>query len=165
MLPDAYALRRFVAADLPMMAVWLETPAIREWWGDPVDELAFVTGDLGNLLVDQQIGALGQRPFAYLQSSPCAVWGAPQFAAFPDEARAVDICVGVPDLIGRGHGAAILRLYARSLIAQGAPSVVIDPAPDNERAVRAYRRAGFRDCATLPGKDGDPVLVMEFDPV
>ena len=67
-------------------------------------------------------------------------------------------------MLGRGHGAAILRLYANTLLASGATEVVIDPAPDNERAVRCYRRAGFRDVAVCPGEDGTPVLVMDFHP-
>ena len=46
-----------------------------------------------------------------------------------------------------------------------APAVVIDPDPDNERAVRAYRRAGFRDVALRRDGDGDMTLVMRFDPV
>ena len=67
-------------------------------------------------------------------------------------------------MLGQGHGAAFLRLYVQALLAQGAPAVVIDPAPDNERAVRAYRRAGFRDVAVRACEDGDPALVMAFGP-
>jgi len=67
-------------------------------------------------------------------------------------------------MIGRGHGSAMLALYARRLLAQGAPAVLIDPDPDNERAVRAYRRAGFQDVALRPDGDGDMTLVMRFDP-
>jgi aminoglycoside 6'-N-acetyltransferase len=163
-MPDAYALRAFTAADLPMMADWLATPHLRQWWGDPVEELALVTEDLDNPLMDQQIGLLGPCAFAYLQSYPCHEWGAAQFHDRPEGSQSVDMCVGLPDMLGHGHGAAILRLYAQTLIARGAKDVVIDPAPDNERALRCYRRAGFRDVAIRPGEEGDPVLVMEFHP-
>jgi aminoglycoside 6'-N-acetyltransferase len=161
-MPDAYALRPFTAADLPMMAGWLDAPHLRQWWGDPVEELALVTEDLGNPLMDQQIGLLGPRAFAYLQSYPCQEWGAPQFEDRPEGSHSVDMCVGPADMLGHGHGAAILRLYAETLIARGANDVLIDPAPDNERAVRCYRRAGFRDVAIRASEDGDPVLVMDF---
>lgn len=163
MLPDL-TLRAFAADDLPMMAVWLQTPALLEWWGDPVEQLALVTEDLDNILMDQQIACLDGVPFGYLQSYPCAAWGAPQFFDMPDDARAVDCFVGVPERLGKGYGAAILRQYAHRLLASGAPAVVIDPDPSNERAVRSYRQAGFRDIAIRPGEDGDAVLVMRFDP-
>jgi aminoglycoside 6'-N-acetyltransferase len=166
MPPDAYALRAFEAADLPMMAEWLATPHLRQWWGDPAEELALVTEDLDNPLMDQQIGLLGPRAFAYLQSYPCHEWpgGAPQFEDRPQGSHSVDMCVGPPDMLGQGHGAAILRLYAKTLLSRGATDVVIDPDPGNERAVRCYRRAGFRDVAIRPCEDGNLVLVMEFHP-
>lgn len=157
-------LRAFTATDLPMMAGWLATPALRQWWGDPVEQLALATEDLDNPLMDQKITCLDGMPFGYVQSYPCAAWGAPQFADMPDNACAVDTCIGVSELLGKGHGAAMVRLYAQTLIVAGAPVVVTDPDPSNERAVRAYRRAGFQDVAIRPGEDGDFVLVMHFDP-
>ena len=48
-------------------------------------------------------------------------------------------------MIGRGHGAAYLRLIAERLCAEGAPLVTIDPIVDNLRARRAYAKAGFVD--------------------
>jgi aminoglycoside 6'-N-acetyltransferase len=163
-MPDAYSLRAFTADDLPKMAQWLDTPALRQWWGDPAEQLALVTEDLGNPMMDQQIGLHAAEAFAYLQSYPCHAWGAPQFRDRPQGSHSVDICVGPPDMLGRGHGSAILRLYAKTLLATGATDVVIDPDPDNERAVRCYRRAGFLDVALRISEDGDPVLVMDFHP-
>ena len=163
MRPDI-VLRTFTLADLPMMAEWLETPGLRQWWGDPVEQLALLAEDLDNPLMDQQIACLAGVPFGYVQSYPCAAWGAAQFADMPDDARAADTCIGVPHLRNQGYGANMLRLYAQTLLSNGAPAVVIDPDPSNERAVRSYRRAGFRDIAIRAGEDGDDVLVMRFDP-
>ena len=58
----------------------------------------------------------------------------------------------------------MMRNYAQTLTFAGAPVVRTDPDPSDERAVRAYRRAGFATVAIRPGEDGDPVLVMRFDP-
>lgn len=147
-----------------MMAQWLQTPAVREWWGDPATELALVSEDLDNVLMDQRIASFDGVPFGYVQSYPCAAWGAPHFHNQPDDARAMDTCIGVPALLGKGHGAAMVRLYAERLLAEGAAAVVIDPDPTNLRAIHAYHRAGFHDIAVRPGEAGDAVLVMRFDP-
>jgi len=49
--------------------------------------------------------------------------------------------------LGRGHAARYTDL------------VRADPDPSNERAVRAWRRAGFSDCSPAQGKTGlTPVL-------
>jgi len=159
-----YALRAFTADDLPMMAQWLPMPAVRAWWGDPDTELALVTEDLQNPPMDQRIASFNRTPFGYLQSYPCAAWGAPQFHDQPKDARAMDVLIGLPAMLGQGHGTTMVRLYAETLLTEGAPAVIIDPDPANLRAIHAYRRAGFRDIAVRPGEDGDPVLVMAFDP-
>jgi len=161
-----YTLRSFERADLPMIAEWLSTPHSQAWWGDRDEQLALITEDLDQPLMDQQLALLAVRPFGYLQSYPVHAWpdGAPHLTEFPLGTVAVDCFIGPVDLLGQGHGAAMLRLYATQLLANGAPDVVIDPDPDNERAVRAYRRAGFRDVAHRPDADGDMTLVMRFEP-
>jgi len=163
-MPDRYALHEMGRADLPMLADWLATPHAVAWWGDPAEQLALVTEDLDEPLMDQRIACLGARPFGYLQSYPAHAWpaGAPHLADFPVGTVAVDCFVGPVDMLGRGHGSAMLRLYADHLIGRGAQEVVIDPDPENERAVRAYRRAGFQDVALRPDCDGDMTLVMRY---
>ena len=94
-----------------------------------------------------------------------AWWGeADEFAHMPLGARAIDGFIGRPDLTGRGLGARFLRQRGDRLLAAGAPALVIDPDPSNERAVRAYRRAGFAGNRVTPGWDGEPVLILESWP-
>lgn len=95
--------------------------------------------------------------------SPAHHASMPLCAAFPPGTRAMDTFPGDPALHGRGHAACYLHQRAANLRSRH-PAVEIDPSPANERAVRAYRRAGFRDRFTAPCEDGDPVIVMEFDP-
>ena len=161
-----YTLRPFVRDDRPMMAQWLATDHARQWWGETDEQLGLVTADLDEPLMDQMIASCDNRPFGYLQSYPVHQWpaGAPHFADFPAGTMGVDCLVGPADMLGKGHGSTMLALYARHLLGKGAPEVVIDPDPDNERAVRAYRRAGFRDVALRLDGDGDMTLVMRFDP-
>ena len=42
----AYVFRAMTAADLPMIKRWLALPHVQEWWGDPVEQYALVSGDL-----------------------------------------------------------------------------------------------------------------------
>lgn len=164
MLPD-YSLRPMTRADLPMVAEWLQTEHSQRWWGEPDEQLALVTEDLDQPLMDQQIASVGALPFGYVQSYPVHAWpdGAPHLVDFPPGTVAVDCFIGPVAMLGKGHGPAMVRLYALHLRHE-APDVVIDPDPDNERAVRAYRRAGFRDVALRRDAEGCMTLVMRFDP-
>jgi aminoglycoside 6'-N-acetyltransferase len=161
---DAYTFPRLTRADYPLMRDWLAQPHVRAWWGDPDEEIALIDEDIDTGPTDMRLVVLDGHPFAYVQDYPAHHWPLPQYAGFPPGARGVDTFLGDPAYLGRGHAARYLRQRCGALLAEGATAVVIDPSPDNERAVRAYRRAGFVACGIAPCEDGDPVLVMEFKP-
>lgn len=164
MPPDIHQFREMTADDLPMMADWLVQPHLVEWWGDPAEQLTLVTDDLADPLMDQRIVLWQGRPIGYLQHYSCHAFGAPHLAQFPAGTLALDAFLGDSTLLGQGHGSAILRQRAQELLAAGAPQVVIDPDPANERAVRACRRAGFVGDKVAAGQDGSPALVLQFLP-
>lgn len=135
--------------DLPMVAGWLAVPEIARWWGD--------AGDLDDPCTTQEIAKRDDAPYAYREHDDCHAWDdAPEFAYGPLRARVIQ----QRDLI-QGHIAAMLRRLGDGVLAEGASALVIDPDPSNERAVRAYRRAGFAGDRITPGWDGDPVLILE----
>jgi aminoglycoside 6'-N-acetyltransferase len=102
------------------------------------------------------------RPFAYAQDYAVHVWPQPHFAHLPPGSRAIDSFIGEPDMIGRGHGSAYLKLLAERLRVEGAPVVAIDPDVDNLRARRAYEKAGFRGDTVVESGEG-PAILMIFD--
>lgn len=155
-----YSLRPFTHADLPMAARWLQSPEVVRWWGDPEEQLALLTEDLDEPLMRQWIVEHQGRPFAYVQAYPARAWPQSHLMHLPDGAEAIDAFIGEPDMLGRGHGGAFLRMFAEMLIAEGAPVVAIDPDPDNARAIRAYARAGFVGDDVVETGDGPAVLML-----
>ena len=160
--PD-YIFAPVTRADFPLLDRWRSEPHVRERWELPERELEMIARDLEDGVVDMRIVQHGGRPFAYVQDYPAHHWDMPHYA-FPPGTRAIDTFLEEPDMLGRGHAARYLRARAAALLAEGFPAVVIDPDPSNERAVRAYRRAGFAGDRIAPCEDGDPVIVMEFRP-
>jgi aminoglycoside 6'-N-acetyltransferase len=144
-----------------MLRRWLRAPEVARWWGDPDAESALLEGDLDEPLMAMLIVAHGGRPFAYAQHYDVHSWPQPHLADLPPGARAVDSFIGEADMIGRGHGSAYLRRLAQRLIAAGAPVVAIDPVADNQRARRAYWKAGFRGKESVETAAG-PVVPMIY---
>jgi aminoglycoside 6'-N-acetyltransferase len=107
-----------------------------------------------------RIVSLGGRPFAYAQDYDVRSWPQPHLAHLPSGSRAIDSFIGLPSMIGQGHGQAYLRLLANRLCAEGAPLVAIDPAEENLRAWRAYGKAGFRVDARVTTEAGPAVLML-----
>ena len=67
----------------------------------------------------------------------------------PDyRAAALDIMLAT-EFHGRGLGTEALRLVIRRLVDRGHHRFTIDPAVDNEAAIRAYTAIGFRPVGTM----------------
>jgi aminoglycoside 6'-N-acetyltransferase len=83
--------------------------------------------------------------------------------AQPQGTRGIDLFIGDPNMIGRGHGTDLIRCFVDDLLGRGLPRVVTDPDPANARAIRAYEKAGFERHREVTTPDG-PALLMVRDP-
>ncbi len=138
---DHVRLRPVTAADAPRLAEILTTPQVAEWWhGYDLErvEREFVAGE--DDIVTFVVEADGQ------------VVGLIQYGeeTDPDYRHAnVDISLH-PHWHGRGFGADAVRTLARYLFEErGHHRVTIDPAAHNERAIRSYRRVGFKPVGVM----------------
>jgi aminoglycoside 6'-N-acetyltransferase len=158
MAPD-YVFRPMSTDDLPMIRRWLETPEVTRWWGAPDEQYALVSGDLDHPDMDQFIVALDDQPFGYIQCYALSTWNQ-GFGAHPANTRGIDQFIGIPDMIGRGHGSGFIRQFVDGLLASGTPRVVTDPDPDNGRAISAYAKAGFHSERLVDTPDSQSLLMV-----
>ena len=159
---EPYTFRAMTRADLPMVRRWLQTPAARRWWGEPMREEASLREDLDEPAMTMLIVSHDGEPFAYAQHYAVHTWPSPQFAHLPLGSRAIDLFIGHPGMIGCGHGGALVRQLALALRGRGIPAIAIDPDITNHRARRAYARAGFSREASGAGVAKRPAVVMLF---
>ena len=140
-MPEDYRFRPATEADLPLLRRWRAMPHVVEWWGapdvEPEDE------KLTEALVAMTIVEHEGRPFAFIQDYSPHDWDPHPFSYLPPGSRGIDHYIGEPDMIARGHGSAFIRFFCDRLFVAGAPAVGTDPDPDNLRAIRACRNAGF----------------------
>jgi len=144
-------------ADMPLVQRWLVEPHVAEWWHDPTT-LEYVSGDLDHHDLAQFIVSLDGRPFAYLQCYQIGDWHV-SFGPQPEGTRGLDQFIGEADMLGCGHGSTFIGTFIDQLFARGVPRMVIDPRPDNPRAIRAYEKAGFEKVGMVDTPDG-PALLM-----
>jgi aminoglycoside 6'-N-acetyltransferase len=159
-LRNAHCVRPMVANDLPIVRTWLAAPHVREWWGDPGEQFALVSGDLQQSALEQYIVMSGDRPFAYLQCYEQEAWPQNGLGAHPPGTRGIDQFIGEPDMLGCGHGSAFIGEFVDGLLAASTPRVVTDPDPANARAIRAYEKVGFRRRWELDTPDGRALLMI-----
>src|SRR6185312_9132474 len=122
-MAPVYAFRPMVAADLPLIRRWLAEPHVRQWWGDPDEQYTLVSGDLDEVAMDQYIVSATGVPFGYLQCYDLTAWNS-GFGDQPKGTRGIDLFIGEGEMIGRGHGSALLRHFGDDCLKNGAPRIV-----------------------------------------
>jgi aminoglycoside 6'-N-acetyltransferase len=160
-LAQEYVFRPMTTADLPLIRQWLAKPHVREWWGDPSEQYALVSGDLDEPAMDQYVVSTDGKDFGYIQCYDPTAWNS-GFGTQPEGTRGIDLFIGEAGMIEQGHGSALIRAFADTRLAAGAPRIVTDPDPANPRAVRAYEKAGFVKAHMVDTPDG-PALLMVRD--
>jgi aminoglycoside 6'-N-acetyltransferase len=132
------ALRPGVDADVGRLESVLNEPDVRHRWGH------FDTAEIREQFVGSDV--------AFVIEVDREVIGAIQFHEEEDPMyrhAGIDIFLGGSQR-GRGLGTEAIRVLARHLITErGHHRLSIDPAADNEVAIRAYERVGFRKVGVL----------------
>jgi aminoglycoside 6'-N-acetyltransferase len=149
--------------DSHLFREWLERPHVARWFGGIRSELEaqveLSPGSTALIMADGvPVGFLcWQRPS----------WDELEAAALTDlgdDLVDIDILIAEVDALGRGIGPAALGLLLERLRADPAVRYAgVGPSASNERAVRAYGKAGFRVWRAYTDPDRGACLYMLAD--
>jgi aminoglycoside 6'-N-acetyltransferase len=155
-----YGFRPVTKTDLPLLARWLAEPHVAKWWDDSVDEaLKSIEGHIDSISVEPFIVELNGKPIGYIQSYDPHLEDGHPYQDQPTGTLGIDQFIGVPELIGKGHGPRLIEAFVELLFEEGAIRVIIDPDPANAAAIRAYEKARFESFDTRHSEYG-PALMM-----
>lgn len=149
---ETTVLRPVEDADTDLLVAWHDDPEVARYWDDERFTRAEMLLRLRRADVEAYIVEAAGRPVGYLQ-----VWQ-------QGDEGGIDMFL-VPGARGRGIGPDAARAVARHLReARGWRRVTVDPYLWNEAAIRAWRRAGFRDVGEREPDDEhtSPWLLMEY---
>ncbi|MBG6174994.1 aminoglycoside 6'-N-acetyltransferase [Labrenzia sp. EL_208] len=157
--------------DLPTLEIWMARPHWRKWWGEPIEETGYVR--------EMVEGRDTTLPFIFrldgLDKGYIQVWYVkdqwetdfakdyPWLNLLPREAVGVDLSIADEEDLSKGIGTRVLQAFVRKLRQDGYDRIIIDPDPANQRAVKAYRKAGFREIPDLLGKTDDSLLMEHMN--
>ncbi|HWL41375.1 MAG TPA: GNAT family N-acetyltransferase [Ilumatobacter sp.] len=166
-------LRPATSADVALLIQWSLRPhviratsddpgATAAWeganWADEVAKRDVLGADVYEILIAEADGRpIGMVALHDAHREPSHYWG-----DIEPGVRALDIWIGEPDQLGRGHGTEMMRqAIDRSFAHPAAHAIVIDPLASNTAAIRFYRRLGFVDVGERDFDD-DRCLVMRL---
>jgi aminoglycoside 6'-N-acetyltransferase len=130
-------LRRFRSEDAEALAALFAEPEVKRWWAD---------GDY-------------DRNHGWVVEVDGQFAGWVQYEEEPYEwypSVALDIALGTA-FHGHGYGRRALRLAIEHFAAKGHHRFTIDPAVENERAIRSYAAVGFKPVGVLRSYGRNPV--------
>ena len=137
----AVVLRPATPGDAGRLTEVLTHPEVGRWWGawDPERVREDLLGDEETTVYVIEVG--GGEVAGLIQA-----WEEPD----PEYRHAgIDLALH-PDWQGRGLGTDAVRTLARHLVTdRGHHRLTIDPAADNERAIRCYARVGFKPVGVM----------------
>ena len=131
---ERVTLRRAREDDVDALAAILAEPEVARWWGDYDGD--GVRRELGGSFVIVVDGAVAGWLLADEEPDP----------GFRHVAFDIALASRVH---GRGYGSEALRVAIRHFIDRGHHRFTIDPAVDNERAIRAYAAVGFKPVGVM----------------
>jgi aminoglycoside 6'-N-acetyltransferase len=145
-------LRRATDADADLLVEWHAHPEVFRYWDGETFTREEMLERLRRRDVDGFIVEADGEPVGYVQA-----WR-------EGETGGVDMFL-IPEARGRGLGPDAALALARHLRDdRGWTCITVDPYTSNERAIRAWRKAGFVDQEQRPPDDehAAPWLLMEW---
>lgn len=153
-----FRFRPLAADDFPLLVEWLSKEHVKQWWDDGDDTLEKVARNYGEeeALLERFIlvGSYesGEKPIGYFQ-----------YYLIPDGSIGIDQFIGEEEYINRGVGTKAIRMFVEMIRRERNPtSIILDPSPENKRAIRCYEKAGFKHYETKIGEEG-PAYMMRLE--
>jgi RimJ/RimL family protein N-acetyltransferase len=147
-------------SDLPLMYRWFNTPHVSEWWeieGEKRPSLELVKKHYlpranGHDPVDVYLIIYDDNPIGMVQS--CKMDDFPEEKAnfcLDRNCAGMDILIGEADCVHRGLGSIIVKQFLQDIVFQkyDVDCCIVDPYVENEIAIKAYKKAGFKYLKTL----------------
>lgn len=142
--PPRIGLRPATRADFGLIRKWLARPDIQDWWGPVSATEAEVNMALASEHALCRIIEADGAPVGYAHAVDATLWGDNLPEDLEPGTWDLDLFVAAEEHRGKGVGQAALALFRDEVFATTlAVAVCVFPSVRNERAVRAYEKAGF----------------------
>jgi aminoglycoside 6'-N-acetyltransferase len=138
-------LRPATRADFDMIRRWLARPDIQDWWAPLAATETEVNLALASAHAICRVIECDGEAIGYAHAVDAALWGEELPQDLDPGTWDLDLFIASEEHRGKGAGQAALALLKAEVFATTlAVAVCVFPSVRNERAVRAYEKAGFR---------------------
>jgi len=154
-----FKFRPLTSKDYLQMLEWLSRSHVKQWWNDGDDTLEKVALHYGEKTNDVRRFILVEvkkdyeKPIGYFQY---------YFAS--DNEMGIDQFIGNENYINKGVGEKTIKMFIELIKRRHKPkAVVLDPSPDNKRAIRCYEKVGIKYYEIKKTEDRNSAYLMRFE--
>jgi len=156
-----FKFRPLTSKDYLQMLEWLSRSHVKQWWNDGDDTLEKVALHYGNeddvgrfILVEESNGV--ENNIGYFQY---------YFAS--DNSIGIDQFIGEENYLNKGVGEKAINIFIELIKREHQPdSIILDPSPDNKRAIRCYEKVGFKHYEiekSEKNENGEMAYLMRYE--
>ncbi len=165
--------RKLQDEDLTILHKWRNEPFVKEWYGKNE------TTSFNDIIRKYTPRIKGEEPtecfIVHYDNTPVAFIQTYKINAYPENVKyfgvdstvaGIDLFIGNQEFFGKGFGSLMVKEFLHNVVfAKGdILSCLVDPEPDNIRAIKLYEKVGFRYLKTIQ-IHGDPLpkYLMRID--
>ncbi len=139
--------------DIPLWKIWGEIPHVKNvWFIEGYETTDYIHKKIeGNGYDHPFIIYVGNQTIGYIQCCDLYAYRTlcpkPKGLFTQEEPGTfcIDLFIAESDYLNKGYGSEIVKLFSQKVIQDfGARKILIDPASDNQRAIRCYEKSGFK---------------------
>lgn len=154
-----FEFREISPKDFPQMLEWLQKEHIKQWWNDGDDTLEKVALHYGEESKDVKRFILVE-----VKEEIEKLIGYFQYYFAPDGQIGIDQFIGEENYLNRGVGEQTIKLFIELIKRRHRPRfIILDPVPENKRAIRCYEKVGFRHYKSGQNNQETPVYLMRCE--
>ncbi|MGI8467664.1 MAG: GNAT family N-acetyltransferase [Pyrinomonadaceae bacterium] len=149
-----FAFRNLTPEDFPLMLEWLAKPHVKKWWNDGDDTLEKIARHYGK----------SDGTARFILSDDERRVGYFQYYFAGDGSIGIDQFIGEEDYVGRGVGTKTIKMFVDLIANKHLPArIILDPSPENKRAIRCYEKVGFKHFENAQNSNGDSAYMMRLE--
>ncbi len=160
---QVFSLKPLQEKNIPLLYSWTQQAHVAEWWRDKVDLASFTVkyqAKISHPYKHPFIIEYNNKAIGYIETYQADKIGNGWWLDQPAGTWGIDIFIGELEYIGKGFGSRLLKQIVRKLFQdQSIKKIIIDPAPDNLRAIRCYEKVGFKRVGITPTPYGQEMLM------
>ncbi len=157
-LTNQFTFKPLQEHDLNLLCKWFDKPHVKEWWNDTLshDEIKIKYGKrIGDKTVLPFIVYLNDKPIGFIQYYYATQVGGGWWPNETEGTVGVDQFIGEEDCINRGLGTQMITAFTQQLFSMpNIKKIITEADPNNQRAIRCYKKAGFNFVKELDTPDG-----------